>query len=143
MVKVHAGVNGRKTPRNKPTKPFLIYWKMCEKEERIHSSYVKHRSGDKIMLTDGSWMPAKDCFCTPEQAEASVCECVGCRAHRLNDDRGNATVEIAMCNYCSSLNVLAAGRGQCIKGCPGNFQIKATVRVPKEGLRRALAGETE
>ena len=81
-VKVKAG----KAPRKTPTKPLVVYYKMCG-TDNVHSTYLDHRCGKNLIMTDGGHNPARRTYLTPEQAAAEVCNCVSCRAHRLVNSR--------------------------------------------------------
>lgn len=60
-------VHRESTPRVKPTKPIIVYYKE-HGTGRVCSGYISHRRGDEIVFTDDQWNPAEDCFLTPQQA---------------------------------------------------------------------------
>lgn len=42
------------------------------------------------------------------------------------------------CNYCQALTVEMGGMARCPRGCPGYMTVLGDVRVPREGVKKAL-----
>jgi hypothetical protein len=73
------------SPRRSPRLPLKVYWKMCGTND-VHSSYVSHRRNGLVFLTSGHHLRESTCYYTPQHASTHQCDCVGCKAYRLEEE---------------------------------------------------------
>lgn len=67
-MKIHKLESDKKKPKGFS---IPVYWIMCGTKD-VYRSYAVSVTDTTINLSDGSWMPVKNCYLTPEQALASI-----------------------------------------------------------------------
>ncbi len=70
--------------------PFTVYYKMCDREGAVHEAiavgfFTEGEGG--VHFKDGAWNPIESTYLTKAQAEKHFCNCIGCQAQRLPDER--------------------------------------------------------